>query len=209
MSLVRWQLKDAEGLYTQALRALPPDEQKKALTKTTGRGRTASTTQQSPHEWAKEKVTKLLDEAKSATSQPAETATDLNRFEHYVAYGMTQSCSKCHDIKPTESAGELATVATGVGTSPRRWFKASVFDHDAHRDLGCKSCHFTAAGSETTSDLLMPDLNTAASGAQSCVQCHQPSHSWSLRNAPSDCVTCHVFHDRSFERPPMTQRLVQ
>lgn len=206
MAIVRAQLKDLPGLYMSGLGALSEEERKKLLVKTERQGRTTRTVQVPAEQWVSDKVRKLTDEAKgAATTQPA-TESDSAALEQLVAFGMSQSCSKCHEVKAAQSAGEWTTVATGIGASPRRWFAASVFDHDAHRNLGCRDCHFAAWTSKSTSDLLMPDINLANSGAQTCLMCHVAQSPSGARAAPADCVTCHTFHDRHLEASPPSGR---
>jgi nitrate/TMAO reductase-like tetraheme cytochrome c subunit len=146
-----------------------------------------------------EKVGKLLSDAGAPTTAPSDAAS-ITAMEKFVAKDMTQSCSKCHTVTDATSPGELMTTPTGFRP---RWFTAARFDHDAHRDLGCQSCHVGVKESEKTSDLLLPDVNTAAAGSQTCVQCHL-AESTGQRGAPAACATCHNFHDRHFERALLT-----
>ncbi len=129
--------------------------------------------------------------------------------EFHVAYGMTNKCAKCHTMNDGLSPGAisqkpgaplLATLPTGIlQGSPRRWFVASRFDHDAHRNIDCRSCHLGALTSELTSDILSPDIDTKTATGQSCADCHRTSTAASPA-APADCVTCHNFHDRARDR---------
>lgn len=95
------------------------------------------------------------------------------------------------------------TTPTGIPDSPRRWFKNSKFDHNAHRSVGCLDCHSKALTSSATSDVLSPDMTE---GAASCISCHKadvPSFTHGpTRGAPADCITCHWFHDPLKERSP-------
>jgi hypothetical protein len=103
----------------------------------------------------------------------------------------------------------LATIRTGIPNSPQHWFAQSHFDHAAHRDLSCFSCHANAWTSSDTSDLLLPNLdnNNVPKGStdlnghviKSCVDCHAPPASSAQLSAPSNCITCHVYHDRTKE----------
>jgi hypothetical protein len=69
-----------------------------------------------------------------------------------------------------------------------RWFPSSRFAHETHRLLGCLACHEKTAASTKTSDVLMPVR------AQ-CQQCHKPGG-----GARTDCVECHLYHDRKLDR---------
>src|SRR5439155_18071682 len=91
---------------------------------------------------------------------------------------------------PTTRPAFEHPAATAEG---RRWFTSSVFGHDAHRGMTCVECHATAVGSTLTSDVLAPD-------ADACVRCHHPGGRGGMA-ASNNCVTCHVYHDRSRETP--------
>lgn len=69
---------------------------------------------------------------------------------------------------------------------PTRWFSASGFDHGAHQEISCTSCHQGVRESEVTSDLLLP-------GIANCRQCHGEQSKKGMVRA--DCITCHSFHD--------------
>ena len=50
---------------------------------------------------------------------------------------------------------------------PDRWFAHGGFNHEKHRVVSCAECHPKAKGSEKTSDVLLP-------GVESCRNCHKP-----------------------------------
>jgi hypothetical protein len=86
---------------------------------------------------------------------------------HHAA-DQTLTCEHCH-----ESRGALEstqTLAFGVWSAPRE--RALPFDHAAHVELDCASCHTTA-----------PALSPAAS----CASCHDAHMEAAVR-----CVSCHV-----------------
>lgn len=149
--------------------------------------------------------------AAQPTTLPTVQAPDPLALEYYVAYEAEVSCRKCHDIADSTSAqtgdqqgifaSALATVPTGIPSSPRRWFDSAQFNHDAHRMMSCTDCHADALKSEQTSDVLLPGMTTHTASGRSCAECHLPRESH-LRSAPGACVTCHLFHDRTLERPP-------
>ena len=143
-----------------------------------------------------------------ATGDPP-AISDARFVDFYTAYVALAQCNKCHQVdgvfpSATASAGNgtqpLRTTPTGIPDLPRRWFVHSTFNHRAHRNLTCISCHDRAPQSELTSQVLSPDI-TWANGQSSCAQCHYPATSRGL-GAGSTCVTCHVFHDRRHERSP-------
>jgi len=54
--------------------------------------------------------------------------------------------------------------------------------------LSCTQCHGQAAKSETSSELLLPSIDT-------CKRCHNPQV-----GARSDCAECHLYHNRKKDR---------
>ncbi len=147
----------------------------------------------------------------------ADTITPAVFADYYTAYIAVSSCIQCHDLEGNlpglsgakESiADRLRTVSTGIPKTPRRWFASSKFDHAAHRQMDCRSCHAPAWTSEATSDVLTSDIDGRYSGAasltiaaagESCVSCHH-ADTKSAKGAPANCVTCHEYHDHKFER---------
>jgi pSer/pThr/pTyr-binding forkhead associated (FHA) protein len=76
---------------------------------------------------------------------------------------------------------------------PERWLPYSVFDHKAHNILKCVACHEAAPRSERTKDVLLPSI-------ASCRNCHfEPG------GARTQCLTCHVYHDKSQAQKPGDQ----
>jgi predicted CXXCH cytochrome family protein len=99
----------------------------------------------------------------------------------------------------------LMAAVTAPTTRPmatpegRRWFAASVFNHDSHRVMKCEECHAQANGSSLTSDVLLPDV-------QSCTACHHSGGGENSKMATSNCITCHVYHDRARQGEPVKNR---
>jgi predicted CXXCH cytochrome family protein len=145
-----------------------------------------------------QKLNEAIANAPGATTQP--TKPDANLVELYVAYSAGTSCVYCHEMQgdvpalAKSSDALLASVPTQIPDSPRRWFTASQFDHRAHRGMSCVSCHAAAVTSTETSQLLQPNIDA-------CVACHRTDeHNQQLADtAPSNCITCHQFHDRRLE----------
>jgi predicted CXXCH cytochrome family protein len=143
-------------------------------------------------------LTDALAAAPNATTQP--TTPDANLVELFVAYSAGTSCSYCHDMQgdvPALAKSKdtlLAHVPTQIPDSPRRWFTASQFDHRAHRGMKCTDCHGQATSSSLTADLMQPQIDT-------CVKCHRTEerNQTLADTAPSNCITCHQFHDRRTE----------
>lgn len=152
-------------------------------------------------------------EAAPPTAPTSQNGPNVNLLEHFVTYGIGSNCAYCHEVKgdvpalafggPSPSRILAETTPTRIPSGPRRWFVNSHFDHYAHRSVSCLDCHSKATTSQLTSDVLSPDI---AEGAASCVSCHkadQPSLAHgTIRGAPTDCVTCHWFHDPILERNP-------
>jgi hypothetical protein len=104
-------------------------------------------------------------------------------------YLYTVTCNKCHIVEGTRQPLPRI-VKTAV---PQIWFPHSVFAHRAHRMLECASCHRGVEQSKATADVLLP-------GIQVCRECHRAStqsEGAQSQSAPTDCITCHVYHDKS------------
>lgn len=225
MALIRSQLASPGMLFERTLAAMSREQREALLVRQVRSGRTTRTEKIPQEQWIKDKVAALnkaalewlaSDEAKklpgaevlsaSATQPTEENRGTLRMLESFAAFGMSQSCSRCHKVEQTSNLEAFVTAPTGMGPQPRRWFRDSLFSHDDHRDQSCRDCHDGAWTSTATSDLLMPDLNKAAAGAQTCVDCHHPDRSPAERGAPTACYTCHTFHDRKLEKPLLTMK---
>jgi predicted CXXCH cytochrome family protein len=151
---------------------------------------------------------------------------DVATTEHFVTFGMGTACNYCHTIggtlTPATSPAQLATrngqlpytVPTGIPTTPRKWYTKAKFDHDAHRGVACLDCHagaLTEIGPDQSA-FGIPDIDTTINGV-SCIGCHKADTSTFtvglIRGAPSNCITCHDFHDRSREPPGPSSRPVE
>ena len=93
------------------------------------------------------------------------------------------TCEHCHAMGQAESSG-LPVVPPAKVTA--HWFPKASFDHAAHEELTCASCHPDAAKSASSSDLLLP-------GIAVCKNCHNSGKAWS----GNTCATCHRYHDWS------------
>jgi len=90
------------------------------------------------------------------------------------------SCGKCHTTERTDAGFEIAPARIQAV-----WLDRSVFSHGSHAMVQCDQCHAGAVTGERTADVMLPSI-------ESCQTCHTPSV-----GAPSDCVTCHAYHDHS------------
>jgi hypothetical protein len=79
-----------------------------------------------------------------------------------------------------------------------RFMQNGWFDHKAHKQEKCTSCHL-ADKSSSSSDLLLP-------GIKDCRTCHLGEHA---KNAevPSGCAMCHSYHPSN--APPVKDRLAR
>mgnify|MGYP001100520765 CR=1 FL=1 len=92
-------------------------------------------------------------------------------------------CGECH-YRDTSASGALAVHPV---TQRERYFQHGWFDHDAHTQETCVSCH-AADTSDAASDLLLPDL-------ESCRDCHLGETALEA-DVPSSCAMCHSYHPR-------------
>jgi hypothetical protein len=97
------------------------------------------------------------------------------------------SCHLCHmiDELPEASPGDSRFLIKKPQI-PVKWMAASTFDHGAHQEVACESCHKGVRQSEQTADVLLP-------GKENCYQCHDQAGTPGM--VRSDCVTCHSYHD--------------
>lgn len=118
-----------------------------------------------------------------------------------------RQCLKCHladDI--TEQAIERLVGQRSIPLIPTRWFKYGRFDHAAHREVECESCHPVTrdtASNRADNEIVM------IRGIDSCTPCHR-SASTATDSAPpagegsgptgtdarasARCVLCHRYH---------------
>jgi hypothetical protein len=99
----------------------------------------------------------------------------------------TTTCERCHNMQPAVNGDFPVVPETRIN---RRWFAKAGFDHSAHQELECASCHAKATSSTKASDVLLP-------GIQVCQECHGAG----VRGASADCSTCHLYHDWNKARP--------
>ncbi|WP_370191342.1 cytochrome c3 family protein [Qipengyuania sp.] len=95
-------------------------------------------------------------------------------------------CGECHI--PTTSGGE-ATVMPVFQRD--HYFLNARFDHEAHEQEDCTSCHAADTSSKAT-DLLLPTLAT-------CRECHMGAAA-AAAEVPSTCAMCHSYHPPDFRR---------
>ena len=103
-------------------------------------------------------------------------------------------CGDCH-LRGNPSDGPLAVMPV---TQIDRYFNHGWFDHKAHDQEDCTSCH-AAETSDRSSDLLIPDL-------ASCRDCHMGEGDRSA-DVPSTCAMCHSFHPPANGGSPAPRRV--
>ena len=91
-------------------------------------------------------------------------------------------CGECHI-----AAGGPGSLEVMPVTQPARYMINGWFDHEAHKQEKCTTCH-AADKSNSSSDLLLPSI------AQ-CRDCHQ-GESDRKAEVPSSCAMCHTYHPR-------------
>lgn len=89
-------------------------------------------------------------------------------------------CGECH--KPVLRNGGLTIMPV---TQVSRSMINGWFDHKAHRQENCTSCH-AAGKSKSSADVLLP-------GIKHCQTCHLGEDA-SQAKVPSSCTMCHAYH---------------
>jgi hypothetical protein len=89
-------------------------------------------------------------------------------------------CGECHT--PTFENGLPGVVPV---TLVSRYMQQGWFDHKAHKQEKCTSCH-AADKSTTSADVMLP-------GVKSCRTCHLGEDA-SDAKVPSGCAMCHSYH---------------
>lgn len=89
-------------------------------------------------------------------------------------------CGECH--RPMRINGRPGVVPV---SQPMRYFDHGWFDHAAHKQEKCTTCH-AAASSTSASDVLLPGLKT-------CRTCHLGEDAPKTK-VPSSCAMCHGYH---------------
>jgi hypothetical protein len=98
-------------------------------------------------------------------------------------YDHAGGCAHCHvEQRPADGTRPPGRLPAYEPTRlPAQWWPHARFRHAAHRTLDCGECH-PAAGSQHTSDVLLPGLDT-------CARCHDRR-----AVARNDCTECHSYH---------------
>ena len=92
-------------------------------------------------------------------------------------------CGECHI--PSGDGGVMPVFQHSD------YFLNARFDHEAHEQEDCTTCH-AADQSDSATDLLMPTL-------ASCRECHSGAEA-AQAEVPSTCAMCHSYHPPNFGR---------
>lgn len=96
-------------------------------------------------------------------------------------------CGECH--YPTTSNGRMDVMPVNL---PQTYLVNSWFNHEAHEEEKCSTCH-KASTSERSSDLLLP-------GIAVCRDCHLGEDARKAE-VPSSCAMCHSYHPKKGPKP--------
>lgn len=99
------------------------------------------------------------------------------------------ACYLCHNASEKPASNQSPTNAhyqVVEPAVPSVWLKKSIFDHGAHEEVSCESCHEGVRKSSETTDVLLP-------GVKSCQDCHSQVAKHGF--VKSDCTMCHSYHD--------------
>ena len=94
-------------------------------------------------------------------------------------------CVDCHDVTHVLGASGFDQWKVSPVRLTQNWMPRARFNHAAHINEACTSCHDQAERSKHSSDILMP-------GIARCRECHGGAQDSSKLS--SDCVMCHRFH---------------
>ncbi len=95
-------------------------------------------------------------------------------------------CGECH--LPATAGGERTVMPVFQRS---HYFLNGRFDHEAHEQEDCTSCH-AADTSDSAKDLLLPTLAT-------CRECHMGADAVEA-DVPSTCAMCHSYHPPNFRK---------
>ena len=163
-----------------------------------------------------------------AKSPAAAHLTPDNLVDLYTARLAVRQCAQCHQVQGTLPAlagdgddmtytpGSYQLVPTGVGPAPRRWYPTSTFDHGAHQDMTCVSCHAKLGGVADFAKVDDADArDSLVRAASDDTEVLSPGMAWNVyrsakvppakdaakdaaeRTANHTCVACHTASDHA------------
>jgi predicted CXXCH cytochrome family protein len=110
-----------------------------------------------------------------------------NRQSLLIAQEMLEKrvCVECHRVTRVPGATDFDQWQIEPVRITQDWMPLAHFNHASHATTACTTCHAKAAGSKTSTDVLMPSIAV-------CRQCHGGAADTS--KLASDCGMCHTFH---------------
>jgi len=138
-----------------------------------------------------ESVLELRRDARRPGQPTKEFYAAMERWADARALKATQdllegsACQSCHEVTVNAKAKGAERWDVLAVRLTEQWMPKSVFDHQAHRQTECSSCHMATESKQAT-DVLMPDLDN-------CQQCHAGERGAALKIA-TGCVSCHSYH---------------
>ncbi len=137
-----------------------------------------------------------------ATERPGRVDEfSINRALQFVQ----RQCLQCHlaeDI--TDQSIERLIGQMGSELIPTRWFKYGSFDHAAHRQMDCLTCHHVT---DSTPSAQPDNATVMIDGIERCMECHRAVTSVVSSRGHSDaaelgeqarasdrCALCHRYH---------------
>jgi pSer/pThr/pTyr-binding forkhead associated (FHA) protein len=94
-------------------------------------------------------------------------------------------CVECHRVTRVPGATGFNQWQVEPVRITQDWMPLARFSHASHATTACTTCHAKAAGSKTSTDVLMPSIAV-------CRQCHGGAAD--TGKLASDCGMCHTFH---------------
>ena len=97
-------------------------------------------------------------------------------------------CFLCHTYREKPLSDQRVDETRYTITAPNIpavWMTKARFDHGAHEELSCESCHEKTRTSTETKDLLLPSIAV-------CRECHMEGAKAGF--VESDCTQCHAYH---------------
>ena len=114
--------------------------------------------------------------------RPARSYIAINR-----ALSSNGVCGECHT--PTTRNGKADVMPVNLRDT---YIMHSWFDHKAHNQEECSTCH-NADNSKTSEDLLLPEIGI-------CRDCHLGEKA-AKAEVPSSCAMCHSYHPSDVTKP--------
>ena len=137
----------------------------------------------------------IAQSAAAETQQTAATREFVERESRAAEKNIFSktACKLCHRVTDSDSPEEkiLANQESRYQIIkpriPAVWLPAANYDHGAHEEMTCESCHTKVRESKLTNDVLLPSISK-------CKECHSDLARHNTVSSP--CIQCHSFHDK-------------